>query len=64
MDLHIYSPPNIKKTARLPRKSDAQRQRERKWILCAIGFNVTACRDIILQTWLCKEAYIGCQVVL
>ena len=33
-------------------------------MLCAIGFNVAACRDIILQAWLCKQSDVGREFVL
>ena len=33
-------------------------------MLRAIGFYVAACRDIVLQAWLGKDADTGCDVVL
>ena len=51
-------------TARLPRKSDAQRQREGERMLCAVGLDVTIHRNKILQAWLYEEANVGRQVVL
>ena len=51
-------------TARLPRKSDAQWQREREWMVCAVGFNATARRDVVLQAWLCEQPDVGREIVL
>ena len=48
----------------LPRKSDAQWQRECERMLRTIGLNVAMRRDIVLQAWLREEANAGCQVVL
>ncbi len=51
-------------TARLPCKSDAQRQGERKRMLCAVGLDVSLHRDIVLQTWFREETDVGRQVDL
>ena len=62
--LYLYSPLDSEKTARLPRKSDTQRQRERKRMLRTVGLYATTCWDVILQAWLHEEADVGCEVVL
>ena len=64
MSFYLYCPFYGEKTARLPRKSDAQRQREGERMLCAVGLDVAIRRDIVLQAWFHEEADVGCQVVL
>ncbi len=64
MDFHIYSPLNMKKTARLPRKSDAQGQREVERMVCAVCLDWGARRDVVLQAWLGEESDVGREVVL
>ena len=51
-------------TARLPCKSDTKWQRETKWMLSAVGLDVTLHRDVVLQAWFHEEAHIGRQMVL
>ena len=60
--LYLYSPLDSEKTARLPRKSDTQRQRERKRMLRTVGLYATTCWDVILQAWLREDTDAGGQV--
>ena len=62
--LYLYSLPDSEKTARLPRESDAQRQRERKRMFSAVGLDVALHRDTVLQTWLREKTDVRCQVIL
>lgn len=51
-------------TALLPRKSDTQRQGKHERMFRTIGFDATACRDIVLKAWFGKEAKSWSEVVL
>ena len=64
MSFYLYCPFYYKKTARLPRKSNAQRQREAERMLRAVGLDVAIRRDIVLQAWLHEETDVGRQVIL
>ena len=52
------------KTARLPRKSYADRQGNRDRMLGAIGLDAAISRDVIMQTWFGKKTDMRCELVL
>ena len=41
---------------KLPCDADSYWQEECEWVFCAVGLDVAVRRDVVLQTWLCKEA--------
>ena len=41
---------------KLPCDADSYWQGECEWVFCAVGLDVAVRRDVVLQTWLCKEA--------
>ena len=53
-----------KRLHRLPRQSETQWQGEHKWMLCAVGLDVAACGDEVLQAWLGEDADMGSDMVL
>ena len=49
---------------KLPCDADSYWQGERERMLRSVGLDVAACRDVVLQTGLCKESNVRCEVVL
>ena len=41
---------------KLPCDADSYWQGECEWVFSAVGLDVAVRRDVVLQTWLCKEA--------